>query len=52
MPDLELFELPLKKWTNLLLKWNQKDYGGIKRVRVDPKLVWIPDIVLYNRLVY
>ncbi|XP_068673444.1 neuronal acetylcholine receptor subunit beta-3-like [Montipora foliosa] len=37
-----------QKWTNLLLTWQPEDYGGIKRVRLDPKLLWIPDIVLYN----
>ncbi|XP_067045357.1 neuronal acetylcholine receptor subunit alpha-2-like isoform X2 [Acropora muricata] len=37
-----------QKWTNLLLTWEPKHYGGIKRVRIDPKLLWIPDVVLYN----
>lgn len=43
--------LSFQKWTNLLLTWEPKHYGGIKRVRIDPKLLWIPDIVLYNRSV-
>lgn len=37
-----------QKWTNLLLTWEPKHYGGIKRVRIDPRLLWIPDVVLYN----
>ena len=43
--------LLFQKWTNLLLTWEPKHYGGIKRVRIDPKLLWIPDVVLYNRSV-
>lgn len=37
-----------QKWNNHLLRWNASHYGGIKSINVDPKLVWLPDIVLYN----
>ena len=40
-----------QKWRNLLLTWDPEKYGGIKRVRINPSLIWIPDIVLYNRSV-
>ena len=33
------------------MTWDPSKYGGIKRVRIDPSLLWIPDIVLYNRSV-
>jgi len=26
-------------------------YNGVRTIRVDPNLVWIPDVVLYNRYV-
>lgn len=26
-------------------------YNGVKTIRMDPNLVWIPDVVLYNRYV-
>lgn len=35
-------------WNNHLLRWNASNYGNIKSINVDPKLVWLPDIVLYN----
>ena len=35
-------------WFNHLLKWNTKDYGDIESINIDPKLIWLPDIVLYN----
>ena len=40
-----------QKWRNLLLTWQPEKYGGIKRVRIEPTLIWIPDIVLYNKSV-
>ena len=40
-----------QKWRNLLLTWQPEKYGGIKRVRIEPSLIWIPDIVLYNKSV-
>ena len=40
----------LQIWDNELLTWDPKDYDGIQTVRLDASLVWIPDIVLYNRL--
>ena len=33
-----------------MLSWDPAKFGGIKTVHVSPKLVWVPDIVLYNRL--
>lgn len=38
-----------QKWNNHLLRWNASHYGGIKSINVDPKMVWLPDIVLYNK---
>jgi len=38
-----------QKWNNHLLRWNASKYGNIKSINVDPKLVWLPDIVLYNK---
>lgn len=35
-------------WEDPFLRWNSSDYGGVKYISVDPKTIWIPDIVLYN----
>ncbi|XP_078370594.1 neuronal acetylcholine receptor subunit alpha-5-like isoform X2 [Oculina patagonica] len=37
-----------QKWHNPFLVWNKDDYGGIDRIHVSPKEIWVPDIVLYN----
>lgn len=37
-----------QRWKNELLTWKRDDYNGVKSIRIDPSLVWIPDIVLYN----
>ena len=39
-------------WTNPFLQWNPEDYEGIDRILVDPQTIWVPDIVLENKLVY
>ena len=39
-------------WTNPFLQWNPEDYEGIDRILVDPRTIWVPDIVLENKLVY
>eukprot|EP00794_Sanderia_malayensis_P009133 gene9133-10106_t len=36
------------KWKNQLFTWNSTQWDNIKSVQVDAKLVWTPDIVLYN----
>lgn len=35
-------------WNNPSLSWNESEFGGIKRIYVEPKRVWVPDILLYN----
>lgn len=37
-----------QKWNNPYLRWNPADYGGIQKILVDPKEIWVPDIVLEN----
>lgn len=36
------------KWKDYQLEWDPLDYNGIKRISVDPKRIWTPDIDLYN----
>ena len=36
------------KWKNSFLTWNSSEFGGIKSINVDPEMVWLPDIELYN----
>lgn len=37
-------------WRNPFLSWKPENYSGIKAINVDPKLVWKPDLVLYNNI--
>ena len=42
--------LPIyQKWSNPLLRWNESDFEGIRKLHVEPKRVWVPDIHLYNK---
>ncbi len=33
------------------LKWDPRDYGGVKHLHVPSQHIWLPDIVLYNKYV-
>ena len=33
------------------MTWNSSDYANITQIRLDPGLLWIPDIMLYNTYV-
>ncbi|XP_029430193.1 neuronal acetylcholine receptor subunit beta-4 isoform X2 [Rhinatrema bivittatum] len=35
-------------WVDYRLAWEPADYDGIKKLRIPPKQIWLPDIVLYN----
>ncbi|CAD5122885.1 DgyrCDS11285 [Dimorphilus gyrociliatus] len=36
------------KWQDEYLRWSPEDYGGLVKIRINPKFVWKPDIMLYN----
>lgn len=36
-------------WNNPFLRWEPKQYQGIKAVHVDSDLFWKPDIALFNQ---
>ena len=35
-------------WKDEYLVWDPHEYGDIAVVRLDPALIWVPDIMLYN----
>nr|XP_033776821.1 neuronal acetylcholine receptor subunit beta-4 isoform X2 [Geotrypetes seraphini] len=37
-----------QKWVDYRLTWEPVAYEGIKKLRIPPKQIWLPDIVLYN----
>ena len=38
-----------QNWLDYQLNWNISEYGGVKSIRVHPKLIWTPDLLMYNR---
>lgn len=36
-------------WNDYNVRWNKSDYGGIDSVRIHPKRLWTPDLLMYNR---
>ena len=39
----------LQNWLDYQLNWNMSEYGGVRSIRVHPKLIWTPDLLMYNR---
>ena len=36
------------EWNDYKLRWNPREYGGLRHVRIPSEKIWKPDIVLYN----
>ena len=34
------------------MSWNTTEYGGVDSVVIQPRNLWIPDILLYNRCIH
>ncbi|CAF3395132.1 unnamed protein product [Rotaria sp. Silwood1] len=37
-----------QEWKDQFLKWNPDEFGGLKKIRIPCRHIWLPDIVLYN----
>ncbi|XP_006860046.1 PREDICTED: neuronal acetylcholine receptor subunit beta-3 [Chrysochloris asiatica] len=37
-----------QEWTDLKLRWNPDEYGGIHSIKVPSESLWLPDIVLFE----
>merc|ERR1719295_824981 len=36
------------EWDDYQLNWNSTEYGGVESIRIHPRLMWTPDLLLYN----
>ena len=41
--------LVFQEWNDVNLKWNKSDFGNIQDIRIPPKHIWKPDLLMYNR---
>ncbi|XP_076334111.1 acetylcholine receptor subunit alpha-like 1 isoform X1 [Tachypleus tridentatus] len=37
-----------QEWSDHKLKWDPREYGGVRQLYVPAEQIWLPDIVLYN----
>lgn len=44
-----LYTLQHQEWYDHNLRWYPNEYGGVDRLYVPSELIWLPDIVLYNK---
>jgi len=40
-----------QEWNDYKLRWKPSDYDNVTSIRVPSELIWVPDIVLYNKWV-
>lgn len=38
-----------QEWSDYKLRWNPEDFDNVTSIRVPSEMIWIPDIVLYNK---
>lgn len=38
-----------QEWIDEKLSWDPKRYGGVNVLYVPYEMIWVPDIVLYNK---
>ena len=38
-----------QEWQDVNMKWNKSEYGEIVDIRIPPKYIWKPDLLMYNR---
>ena len=37
------------QWTDTSLRWDPEEYEDVRKITLPSRLLWQPDIVLYNR---
>lgn len=38
-----------QEWSDYKLRWDPAEFGNVTSLRVPSEMIWIPDIVLYNK---
>ena len=39
----------LQEWYDDKLRWDPSEYGGVGEIYVPSEIIWLPDIILYNK---
>ena len=48
--SMVLFDFhPAQDWNNPYMTWKPNDYGGAKEIMIPPEMIWVPDVILYNK---
>ena len=46
-----LFPSCWQEWYDDKLRWDPDEYGGVGEIYVPSEIIWLPDIILYNKWV-
>ena len=49
LPDTFPSMSGLQEWSDYKLRWNPAEFDNVTSIRVPSEMIWIPDIVLYNK---
>ena len=49
MRDIKCKILFFQEWLDYKFKWHPDEYGGVTELYVPSEVIWLPDIVLYNK---
>ena len=44
-----VFLIVVQNWKDYNLVWNKSEYGDVDSVRIHPRRLWTPDLLMYNR---
>ena len=47
--DDELMFDIFQEWYDDKLRWDPDEYGGVGEIYVPSEIIWLPDIILYNK---
>ena len=46
---VDISEKKFQEWDDINLAWNKSEYDDIVDIRLPPKYIWKPDLLMYNR---
>jgi hypothetical protein len=41
--------ISMQEWKDANMRWNTSEYGNVQDVRIPPRYIWTPDLLMYNR---
>jgi hypothetical protein len=46
---MQVHHLPAQVWNDPRLSWNSSEHSNITEIQLPAKVLWTPDVVVFNR---